>query len=141
VILTFNSTSRLVIMSFHQIRNHININSRPVECEKQAASGGTGTNRSPASRYKPCDVCVIDIQNHIDRFPHARVAEQDCWCMRKGSRRLQWTQRSAQVIRVPSNNPTERDRQTTLQEWISVSQPAQISMGWTAFLYMHTLEY
>ena len=27
---------------------------------------------------------VIDIQNYIDRCPHARVAEQDYWCMREG---------------------------------------------------------
>jgi len=29
---------------------------------------------------------VIDIQNYIDRCPHARVAEQDYWCMREGCR-------------------------------------------------------
>jgi hypothetical protein len=29
---------------------------------------------------------VIDIQNYIDRYPHARVAEQDYWCMREGCR-------------------------------------------------------
>jgi hypothetical protein len=51
---------------------------------EQAAVRSTRAESSPASRDEPCDVFVIDIQNHIDRYPHARVEEPDYWSMRKG---------------------------------------------------------
>jgi hypothetical protein len=90
----FRPLGRLLIRpKSHYIFYHFNTNVHFVKHE-QAAVRSTRAQSSPASREEPCDVFVIDVQNLIDRYPHARVEEPDDWSMREGCGRLQATMHS-----------------------------------------------